>query len=243
MRSSVSHPHHIHDRFKPRNKLFHIYHRYQQDCFRPQFQACTMSTRPSQSERRTDSPNAKDPTNPHELVGPASVADPLMILEYFMKATPLIQIIMRGTLIRMSYVKIQAVTFHSYRHTMEADVSSRSRPTCSHKRMENGISSSLAIIHMHGSHFQELKALVSDYAEQIVMWGFECSKPKDEWDTMFIERRKLGLKQLNRRMRRLSVSFNNVLQTLLRDECGHLFPSQTERKKLQGALEEFQDRF
>ncbi|KAF1922332.1 uncharacterized protein M421DRAFT_10643 [Didymella exigua CBS 183.55] len=137
-----------------------------------------MTTRPSPRERRhANRRNAKQATAPpsHTPVG-AALAMPAPVV--FMNATPI-----------TSFAQSQVWGLDTWRQTLKMEQPPPSTPEFD--QCEYQVLCFKAIVELHGPHLSELDVLQLEYAKQVVMWVLECSKPEEDWDRSFIERRKL----------------------------------------------------
>ena len=157
----------------------------------------------------------------------------------FTSTVPVVRTVMRLILIQMSFTNSQVFGLAMWKEALEVEGLRPSVPN--QNQHEYQILCFEAIVALHDIHLQELNTLQLEYARQVIMWGFECSKAEEEWDMRFIARRRLELAQLNRTTKKLAVAFEERLQGLLENE--HLFHSQMEQEFLIGALERFRDHF
>lgn len=146
---------------------------------------------------------------------------------------------MRLILIQEIFMHSQVVALQMLKEVLELEKPRPSAPNF--HQHEYQILCFQGIVELCDMHSQELRVLKLQYAEQVIMWGFECSKPEAEWDMKFIARRKLELVQLNRTVRTLAVVLEEELQDLLKNH--HFFTSPQVRMFVMGALERFRVRF
>jgi hypothetical protein len=125
-------------------------------------------------------------------------------------AKPVVRSVMRLVLSEEDFATAQIIGFQIESRRLEA--------TRAHANYMYYVEQIKSIIESHLEHTRTVRRLKLRYAEQIIMWGFECSKPEADWDPRFIERRRLYLAQLNGEVRQLAIAFEDKIGQYLLNE-------------------------
>ncbi|KAF2127977.1 hypothetical protein P153DRAFT_386953 [Dothidotthia symphoricarpi CBS 119687] len=197
-----------------------------------------MPTRPARRERRRAERRSQKVSSSLQSAAPSTydptytVMPPFPTPDVTLAAHPSIRPIMLLVLSQEDLVRDQIGAFR-----MLASIESYR----SHPKAEYRMEELRRIAWAHHAHVQKLQALKRRYAEQVTMWGFECSKSREDWNTAFIERRKLHVVQLNREVKKMTLVFEKQLEEVLKNE--DLFDGEEHRQVFMDKLNLYRDLF